>query len=128
HLLGRFSASRLWFGLSAVGTFQVNKNFFGAIEHFFGQTGEARYLDPVTLIGTARDDFTEKNDLLVPFAHCDIQIADAFAVLGELGELVIMRGKKSARFDLIVKKLSHTPRNRKSVEGGCSATDLVKND
>ena len=63
----------------------MGKYFFRSIENFFGQTGEARDLNPVTLVGTARDNFAQKNDLLVSFAHGDIQIANAFAVLGELG-------------------------------------------
>src|SRR5262249_11771904 len=85
HRLGRFSASRLWFCLCAAGTFQMGKNFFGAIENLLRQTGETRYLDPVTFVSAARDNLAEKNDLLVPFAHCDVQIADAFAILGEFG-------------------------------------------
>ena len=73
----------------------MGKNFFGAIEDFFRQAGETRHLYAVTFVGAARDDLAKENDLLVPFAHSDIQIADAFAVLGELGQLMIMRGKQS---------------------------------
>src|SRR6266511_159321 len=106
----------------------MGKNFFGAIEDFLGQTGQARNLYAVAFVGAASDDFAEENDLLVPFAHGDIQIANAFAVLGELGQLVIMRGKQSARFDLVIEKLGHAPRDGKPVKSGCAATDLVEND
>ena len=71
----------------------MGKNFFGAIKDFFWQAGEAGDLDAITLIGATGDDFAQENDLLVPFADGDVQIADTFAVLGELGELVIVRGK-----------------------------------
>src|SRR5215475_4947881 len=122
------SSSWLRFCLSAAGTFQVGKNFFGAIENFFGQTGEAGHLYAVTFVGTARDDLAKKNDLLVPFAHGDIQIADAFAFFGQLGQFVIMRGKQTARFNLVVEELSDAPRDGESVKSGCAAADLVEND
>ena len=73
----------------------MGKNFFRAIEDFFGQAGETGHLYAVTFVGAAGNDFAKENDLLVPFAHGDIQIANAFAVLGELGQLMIMRGKQS---------------------------------
>jgi len=106
----------------------MGENFFGAIKDFFGQTSEAGDLDAIALIRTARDDFAKENDLLIPFAYRDVQIADAFAVLGELGQLVIMRGKQRARFDLIVEKLGDAPRDGEPVERGRAAADLVEND
>ena len=106
----------------------MGKNFLGAIENFFGQTGEARDLDAVAFVCAAWDDFAKKNDLLVPFAHGDIQIANAFAVLGELRQLVIMRGKQSARFNFVVEKLADAPRDGETVKSGCAATDLIEDD
>src|SRR5207249_4244368 len=128
HRLGRFSSSPLWFRLSAARAFQMGKNFFRAIEDFFRQTGKTGHLYTVTFVGAARYDFAEKNDLFVPFAHGDIQIANAFAVLGELGQLVIMRGKQTARLDLVVKKFGHAPRDGEPIESRRAAADLVKND
>ena len=106
----------------------MGKNFFRAVEDFFRQAGEARDLYAVTFVGAARDDFAQKNDLFVPLAHGDIQIADAFAILGEFDQLMIMRGKQTARFDLVIEKLGHAPRDREPVESGCAAADFVKND
>src|SRR6266542_685046 len=77
----------------AIRLFQVRENFFGAIENFFWQTGEARDVDSVTFVRTAGDNFAQENDLLVPFAHGDVEIADTTAVFGELGQLVVMRGE-----------------------------------
>ena len=106
----------------------MGKNFFRAIEDFFRQTGKTGHLYAVTLVGAAGNDFAEKNDLLVPFAHGDIQIANAFAVLGEFDQFVLMGGKQTARLDLVVQKFGHAPRDREAVESGCAAADLVKND
>jgi hypothetical protein len=63
----------------------MRKNFFGAIEDFFGQAGKARDLNSVTLVGASWDNFAKKDDLLVPFAHSNVQIADAFAFVSQLG-------------------------------------------
>src|SRR6476646_7276514 len=60
HPLRRFSSAPLWFCLSAAGTFQMGKNFFGAIEDFFGQAGETGHLDTVTFVSATRDDFAQK--------------------------------------------------------------------
>src|SRR5207249_2212957 len=100
-------------------------NFLGAIKDFLWQSGKARDLDAVALIGATGDDFAQKNDLLIPFAYHDIQIADAFAILGEFRQLVIVRGEQCARFDLVVEKLCDAPCDGEPVEGGRAATDLV---
>src|SRR5262249_40938168 len=106
----------------------MRENFFGAIEDFLWQTGEAGDLDAVAFVCAAGGDFAEKNDLLVPFAHGDIQISNAFAVLGEVCQFMIMRGKEGARFDLFVEKLGHAPRDGQPVESGGAPADLVEND
>src|SRR5437870_1130516 len=106
----------------------MRQNFLRAIENFLWQTGEAGNLDAVTLIGAARDDLAQKDDLIVPFAHGDVEIADATALLGELGQLVVMRREQRARFDSVVEKLGHAPRDREAVERRCSAADLIEND
>ena len=105
----------------------MGKNFFRAVEDFFRQAGEARDLYAVTFVGATRDDFAQKNDLLIPFAYGDIQITNPFAILGEFDQLMIMRGKKTARFDVVVEKFGHAPRDREPVESGRAAADLVEN-
>src|SRR6266481_8873030 len=116
------------FRVSAAGTFQVSKNFFGAVEDFFGQAGEASHLDAVTFVCATGDDFAQKNNLLVPFAHGDVQVADACPVFGEFGEFVIVRRKQGARFDFVVEKFGDAPRDGEPVKGGCAAADLVENN
>src|SRR6188472_1508009 len=106
----------------------MRKNFFRAVEDFFRQAGEARDLYSVAFVSAARNDFAQKNDLLIPFTDGDIQITNPFAILGEFDQLMIMRGKKTARFDVVVEKFGHAPRDREPVESGCAAADFVKND
>src|SRR5579885_3225628 len=74
----------------------MRENFLGAIENFLWQAGQARHLDAVTLVRAAGNHFAQENDLVVPFAHRHIEIADAFAVLGQFGQLVVVRGEKGA--------------------------------
>ena len=62
----------------------MGKNFFRAFEDFFRQAGEARDLYSVAFVGAARNDFAQKNDLLIPFTDGDIQITNPFAILGKL--------------------------------------------
>src|SRR5215471_1731344 len=104
----------------------MRKNIFGAIENFFGQARETGDLYSVTFVSAARDDFAEKNDLLVPFTHSDVKIADAFTILGEFRQLMVMRGEQTARFDLVVEELGHAPRDRESVKSGSATANLVK--
>ena len=73
----------------------MRKNILRAVENFLRQAGQTRDLDAVAFVRAARDDFAQENDLLVPFAHGDVEIANAFAVLGELGQLMIMRGEET---------------------------------
>ena len=67
----------------------MGKNFFRAIEDFFGQAGETGHLYAVTFVGTAGNDFAKENDLIVPLADCDIEIANAFAFCGEFGQFIL---------------------------------------
>src|SRR5437762_116578 len=63
-------------------------------------------------IRAAGDDLAQENDLLVPFAHSDVKVADAAAVLGEFGQLVVVRREQRARFDFVVQKFGHAPSDR----------------
>ena len=93
-----------------------------------GNPAEPRDLDPVALVRAARNDLAQENDLLVPFAHRDVEIAHAARVPRQLGQLVIMGREKRARLDLVVQKFRHAPGDRKAVEGRSAAADLIQND
>ena len=49
-------------------------------------------------------------------------------LLDDTREIMIMRGKQTARFDLVVEELGHAPRDREPVERGGAAANLIKND
>src|SRR5690349_3002787 len=106
----------------------MRENILRAIKNFFGQTGETSDLDAVAFVCAAVDDLTQEDDLLVPFAHGNVQIADAFAVFGELRQLVIVRSEQGPRFDFVVEKFCYAPSNGEPVEGRCAPADLVEND
>src|SRR5437763_8973613 len=106
----------------------MGKNFFRASQDSFRQAGEARDLYTVAFVRAAGDDFAQKNDLLIPFADGDVQIANAFAILCEFDQFMIMRGKQTAGFDVVVEKFGHAPRDREAVKSRGAAANLVKND
>src|SRR5262249_20601686 len=100
----------------------MRENIFGAVENFFWQTGEARHVDAVTFVRATGDNFAQENDLLVPFAHRDVEIADAAAILRELGQFVVVRREQGTRFDLVMKKLGDAPGDGKPVECRCASS------
>ena len=90
----------------------MRQDLLRSIENFLWQTGQPRHLDAVTLVCAAGNDLAQENDLLVPFPDRDVEIADAFAFLGELGQLVIVRREECARLDFVVQKFGDAPGNR----------------
>ena len=90
----------------------MRQNLLGAIQNFLRQTGQSRDLDSVTFVRATRHDFAQENDLLVPFADRDVEIANAFAFFRQFGQLVIMRREQRARFDFIVQKFRDAPGDR----------------
>ena len=85
-------------------------------------------MDSITLVRATRHDLTQKNNLIVPLTHRDVEIADATALLGEFGQLVIVGCEESARFDFVVEKFRHAPCDGQPIERGCSSADLIEND
>ena len=70
---------------------QLREELACAVEDIARDAGEARNVDAVAAIGAAFDDAVEEDDLVFPFADGDVEVADAFEALGQVGELVIMR-------------------------------------
>ncbi len=73
----------------------MRENFLRPVENFLWQTRQPRDLNTVAFVRAARDDFAQENDLIVPLADCDIEIANAFAFCREFGQLMIMRGEQA---------------------------------
>ena len=84
------------------GFLEITEDGFGAFDDGFRDAGEAGDLDAVALIRPAFDDFSEEDDLVVPFADSDIEVADAGEAGGEFGEFVIMGGEQRFCTDLIM--------------------------
>src|SRR5205085_6541450 len=117
NLLTSFSFSWLRFFHGAVRLFQMREDVLGAVENFLRNTGEPGHMDAVTFVGASRDDLAKENNLLIPLAHGDVEVRDAFPFRSQLCQLMVMGCEKSARFDFVVEKLGHAPGDREAVEG-----------
>ncbi len=71
----------------------VRQDLAGALDHAHRQGGQARDFDAVAAVGCARFDAAQEQDLVAGFFHRHMQIADAFELARELGQLVIVRGE-----------------------------------
>src|SRR5581483_2040138 len=85
-----------------LGLFEVAENFLVARDDFRRQSREARDLDAVAFVRAAANDFAQKDNLVVPFAHGDVEIFHAAARHLEFGQFVVVRREKCARFRFIV--------------------------
>ncbi len=85
-------------------------------------------MDAVGFIGSAGEDFAEEDDFFVPFADGDVEVSDGGAGLGEVGELVVVRGEERAAAGDVVEVLGDSPGNGEAIEGGGAATDFIEDD
>ena len=79
--------------------FQLIEDLPGPIEHLGRHAGQAGDVDAVALVGAAGGDLVQEDNLLVPFAHQHVVIAQARQRLRELGQFVIMRGEQGPAAD-----------------------------
>ena len=93
-----------------------------------GHAGQARHLDAVALVGAALDDFAQEDDLVVPFAHGDVEILHARQAAGQFGQLVVMGGEERLGADLVVQVLDDAPGQAQAVKGAGAAADLVQDN
>src|SRR5262245_52380964 len=107
---------------------QAVENLARARHDSVWQPGEARDLDAVAAVGAAGDDLAQKHDLLFPFPRDHVKVRDARQRVGEIGQLVIVRGEDRFRTGTPVgrKMLGYGPRETEPVEGGGAAPDLVE--
>ena len=94
------------------------------------QSGEPRDLDAVAAIRAARHDLAQEDDVVLPLARRDVEVDDAGRGVGEIGELVIVRGEQRLRPHLRVgrEELGDRPGDAEAVEGRRAAADLVEHD
>ena len=92
--LHRRGLGRQLLGDGVLGRFVQRQDLPRALDHAHRQRGQARDLDAVAAVRRARLDAAQKQDLIAGFLDRDVQIADAFELAGELGQLVIVRGEE----------------------------------
>ena len=66
-------------------------------DHRGRQTGQPRDLDAVAAIGSAGENLVQEDDVVFPLARRDVEVDDAAEGVGEVGELVIVRGEERLR-------------------------------
>ena len=133
--LRRSSAGRRRFGhvqlagvSSARGAFQLGQHFAGPLQHLAGHAGQPGDVDAVALVGAAGGDLVQEDDLVLPLADQHVVVAQAGQRLGELGQLVVVRGEQGPAADLVVQVLGDRPGQRDAVVGAGAAADLVEDD
>ena len=92
------------------------------------QSGQSRHLDAVAAIRAATDDLPQEDDLVLPLARGDVRIDDARERVGQVGELVVMRGEQRLRAGASVGRevLGDGPGDAQAIEGRCAAANLVE--
>jgi hypothetical protein len=62
--------------------FVLGQDLAGAFDYAHGQRGQAGYFDAVAAVGCAGFDLAEEQDLIAGFFYGDVQVADAFHLIG----------------------------------------------
>ena len=113
---------------SEFGFFKVAENFLGAFQNRFRDASQARHLNAVALISPPLHNFAKEDDLVVPFAHGDVEIFQTRQAAGQFCQLVVMGREKRLCADLIVKMLDNTPGEAEAVEGAGAPADFIEDD
>ncbi len=90
----RAGARRQFFGHHVLGLLVQLQHLARALDHAQRQAGQPRHFDAVAAVGLARLHFAQEDDVVARFLHRDLQVAHAVELLGQLGQLVIMRGEQ----------------------------------
>ena len=94
--------------------------------HAVRQPRELGDVDAVRAVGAARLEAMEEHDRLAGLAHGDVVVPRVLQLLGELHQLVVVRGEHRLAADPVVQVLGHRPRDRDAVVGRRAAADLVE--
>ena len=99
-------------------------------DHRRRQPGEPRHLDAVAAIGAAGQNLVQEDDLVLPLARRHVRVDDAGQRVGQIGQLVIVRGKERLRprARVLREVLGDRPGDAQAVEGRRAAADLVEHD
>src|SRR5438309_10402197 len=86
------------------GFLEVAQNFLGSFENRFRHTRQPRHLNTVTLIRATLNNPSQKNNLILPFTHRDVEVAHPRQTSGSFSQFMIMRRKERLGPDLIVQR------------------------
>ena len=106
------------------------ENLARARDHAGRQARQARDLDAVAAIRSAGHDLAQEHDLVVVLAGRHVVVHDARQGIGQVGQLVVVRGKQRLRPRARVRRevLGDGPGDAQPVEGRRAAADLVEHD
>jgi hypothetical protein len=109
---------------------EASKDVAGPVNDDGRDAGELRHLNSVALVGGAGNDFAQKDDLVVPLFHRDVEVRDARLRLRQIGDLMVVRGEErdSAAIRMVVQVLDDGPRKRETVERRGPSAHLVEDD
>ena len=62
-----------------------------------GQPGQPRHLDAVAAVRPPRHDLAQEDDVVLPLAGRDVRVDDARQRVGQVGQLVVVRGEQRLR-------------------------------
>ena len=91
-----------------------------------GQSRQAADVNAVRAIRAAGLEPVQEDDLVPYFSHGDIEVAHVLELLGELGQLVVVRRENRFASDRIVQALRDGPRDGHAVVRRGAAPDLVE--
>ena len=89
---------------------EAGQDLLGAGDHRGRQAGQPRHLDAVAAVGAAGDDLAQEDDVVLPLARGDVRVDDARQRVGQVGELVVVRGEQRLRPRLPVGSPGARPR------------------
>ncbi len=94
------------------------------------QSCESRDLDAVAAVRTSRHDFVQEDDFVAELTRGHVLVDDAGKPVGEIGQLVIVRGEDRLRPCTVVRRqvFGYGPRQAQAIERGGAATDFVEDD
>ena len=110
--------------------FEAGEDLARAADHAGREAGESRHLDAVAAVRSPRHHLAQEDDLILPFAHQQMRIGDSRQRVGQVGELVVVRGEERLRPRLRARGevLGHGPGDAEAIEGRRAPADLVEHD
>jgi len=119
------AATRSARGLGRTVHFKGTEYILGARHYRLWNAGNLRNMNAITAIGGAGKNAMQEHNVALPFAHGNVQVANARDASGEISEFVVVRCKERPRAGggLV---FGDRPCQTESVEGAGSAADFVK--